>query len=61
MTKLRIKLVVCVMTVCNVSASLCRFGLLKMCWEEDPELRPSFAQLVDVFSTLLDSTKVRLP
>ena len=29
-----------------------------MCWEEDPELRPSFGQLVDVFTTLLESTQV---
>ena len=34
------------------------FGLLKMCWEEDPELRPSFTQLVDVFTTLLESSQV---
>ena len=29
-----------------------------MCWEEDPELRPSFCQLVNVFTTLLESTQV---
>ena len=47
--------------LCNLMFYLCvcRFGLLKMCWEEDPEIRPSFAQLVDVFTTLLESTQVQ--
>ena len=50
--------------VCDVCSPLprslsFRYGLLKMCWEEDPELRPSFGQLVNVFSTLLESAQVK--
>ena len=36
----------------------CRYQLLQACWDEDPERRPSFSDLIDIFEKAMQLTQV---
>lgn len=49
------------MTSCTCSVitlPMCRYKLMTSCWERDPNVRPSFTELVQVFDKLLSLAHV---
>ena len=36
----------------------CRYQLLQACWDEDPERRPSFSDLIEIFEKAMQLTQV---
>ena len=38
----------------------CRYDIMKKCWQEEPEQRPTFSELVTVISTSLEGMSVYL-